>query len=111
MRPPGASPSPASVTWDRDPVAAAEEEIRRYLIAHHVSAPVDEKHAKGHPVLCLLGVYAGLALIVALTLMVVGRMECDPLFTDRGLSDACRAWGKEVVSANSAIPLANGDDF
>ncbi len=63
--------------------------------------------------LCLLGVCAGLALIVVLTLMVVSRMECDPLFTDRGLSGACRAWGQEIVATGGAISLAisQSDDF
>jgi len=102
MLAPNASSYQPSSPWDRDPIRAAEEEIRKYLLAHRVTAQVQSKPSKGHPGLCFLAIYAGLALIVVLTLWAVNRIECDPLFTDRGLSGACRSWGREIVSTNGA---------
>jgi len=102
MLAPNASSYQPSSPWDRDPIRAAEEEIRKYLLAHRVTAQVQSKPSKGHPGLCFLAIYAGLALIIVLTLWAVNRIGCDPLFTDRGLSGACRSWGREIVSTNGA---------
>jgi hypothetical protein len=112
MQAPNASPFQPSSLWDRDPVRAAEEEIRKYLLAHRVTAQVQAKPCKGHPALCLLAIYAGLALIIMATLWAVNRLECDPLITDHGFSRVCR-WGQESASIGGVMspPSSQAGDF
>lgn len=87
MRSSGFSHSPFTA---QDPIRAAEEDIRRYLIRCGVIAPPDVKPGKPQTALCLLSLYAIIALVVALGWFVLTRLECDPLFSDRGLTAACR---------------------
>lgn len=90
MRSSGISHSPLPGSFGRDPVRAAEEDIRRYLIRRGVVAPSEPRLRHGLPSLCLLSIYAAIALIIFLGSLWLARMECDPLFTDRGLTSACR---------------------
>jgi hypothetical protein len=86
-----------------DPIAAAEEDIRRYLFAHHIVLVARTNRAKGNPLLVLLGIYALLAVIIALGALWLNRVECDPLIMDRGLTAACRDWSRAVdASANAS---------
>jgi hypothetical protein len=90
MRSSGISHSPSPASFGRDPVRAAEEDIRRYLIRRGVIAPPESRLRNGLPSLCLLSIYAAIALIIFLGSLWLARMECDPVFTDRGLTAACR---------------------
>jgi len=74
----------------RDPVRAAEDDIRRYLIRYGVIAPPSSATGKPQTALCLLAIYVAIALVAALGLFVLARLECDPFFSDRGLTVACR---------------------
>jgi hypothetical protein len=92
MRSTGFSHSPFSAPRDRDPVRAAQEDIRRYLTRRGVltpPAPVSVP-GNGHTLLCFLGIYVAIALVVLVGLFCLARLECDPLFSDRGLTVACR---------------------
>jgi hypothetical protein len=83
-------PSPFSDHWGRDPVRAAEEDIRRYLNRHGVLTRPAPATGNGRTALCFLGIYAAIALVALIGLYCFARLECDPLFSDRGLSEACR---------------------
>jgi hypothetical protein len=110
MQAPNASPYQPSSLWDLDPARVAEEEIRKYLIAHRVTAQVQAMPRKGHPVLCLLAIQAGLALIIVATLWAVNRVDCDPLITDHGFSRVCR-WGHQAVNISGVMPSPGAGDF
>ena len=90
----------------RDPVRAAEEDIRRYLI--HCGVIASAKPPAGEPqtALCLLAIYAAIALVVMLGLFVLTRLECDPFFSDRGLTVACRNHANAL--ARIVDPASNG---
>jgi hypothetical protein len=90
MRSSGVSHSPFSASWSRDPIRAAEDDIRRYLIRHGVLTPPASVPGNGRTLLCFLGIYAAIALAALLGLFCLARLECDPLFSDRGLTVACR---------------------
>jgi len=79
-----------SPSTGRDPVRVADDDIRRYLIRIGVLPSPKPRHRKGHPSLCFLAIYAAIGLIVFLGSLWLARMECDPMFTDRGLTAACR---------------------
>jgi hypothetical protein len=89
-----------------DPVRAAEEDIRRYLVRRGVIAPRQPRPAR--PSLCFLAIYAAIGLIVFLGSLWLARMECDPMFMDRGLTAACRnragAFTRIVGPAGNNIP-------
>jgi hypothetical protein len=81
-----------SAPWDGDPIRAAEEDIRRYLIRHGVltpPAPVAPP-SNARTMLCFLAIYVAIGLAVLLGLFCLMRLECDPLFSDRGLKAVCR---------------------
>ena len=92
MRSSGVGHSPFSASWSRDPIRAAEDDIRRYLIRHGVLTPPTpiSPPGNGRTLLCFLGIYAAIALAALLGLFCLARLECDPLFSDRGLTVACR---------------------
>jgi hypothetical protein len=98
-------------TSENDPVKAAEEEIRAYLIKQGVVLPTQIKSNNGRRIICFLGIYAALAFIAAIGLFCVNRIGCDPMLIDRGLSGACRNWsgdlGKVIGSINGALNGAN----
>jgi hypothetical protein len=73
-----------------DPVRAAEDDIRRYLTERRILPAVPPKQTRVHTVLCLLSIYAAIGLVVGLGMLVVTRIECDPLFSDLGLKAVCR---------------------
>ena len=79
-----------------DPALAAEEEMwRKYLLSITAWCRAAGKKLPGAIQSCVCsGSMPGWQLVVTLTLMWVGRMECDPLFTDRGLSGVCCASGQ-----------------
>ena len=77
---------PAS--WRRDPVRAAEADIRGYLIRH--GGLKASRPGNGRTLVCFLGLYALIALATGIGLFCLARLECDPLFSDRGLTTACR---------------------
>ncbi len=81
-----------SASWSRDPIRAAEDDIRRYLVRHGVLTPPTPTSPPGNTrtLLCFLGIYAAIALAALLGLFCLARLECDPLFSDRGLTVACR---------------------
>jgi hypothetical protein len=83
---------PRSNLWGRDPVRAAEEDIRGYLVRHGLLAPPAPASppGNGQTLLCFLAIYAAIGLAVLLGLFCLTRLECDPLFSDRGLTVACR---------------------
>ena len=81
---------PWSNPWGRDPVRAAEDDIRRYLIRQGVLTPPVSPPGNGPTLLCFLVIYAAIGLAVLLGLFCLSRLECDPLFSDRGLTVACR---------------------
>jgi hypothetical protein len=83
-------PAPFSDRWGRDPVRSAEEDIRRYLIRHGVLTRPASAPGNGQTALCFLGIYAAIALVALICLYCLARLECDPLFSDRGLGAACR---------------------
>jgi hypothetical protein len=89
-----------------DPVRAAEEDIRSYLVRRGVIAPRQSR--PGRPSLCFLAVYGAIGLIVFLGSLWLARMECDPMFMDRGLTVACRnragASARIVGPAGNSIP-------
>jgi hypothetical protein len=72
---------------DRHAVQLAEEVIRKYFLEHHV---ITVKYSQGRPGICLLGIYGIIALVIFLGSLWLERMQCDPMFTDRGLTVACR---------------------
>ena len=78
--------------WDRDPIRAAEEDIRRYLIRQGVLTPPAPVSPPGNArtMLCFLAIYVAIGLAVLLGLFCLARLECDPLFSDRGLKAVCR---------------------
>jgi hypothetical protein len=47
--------------------------------------------------LCFLVIYAAIGLTVLLGLFCLTRLECDPLFSDRGLTVACRGRAGNLV--------------
>ena len=82
---------PFSDRWGHDPVRAAEEDIRRYLIRHGVlTPPRATAPGNGRTALCFLGIYAAIALVAVIGLYCLARLDCDPLFSDHGLTAACR---------------------
>lgn len=106
MQSPGISRNPYST--DRDPVRAAEDDIRRYLIRCGLLPSPNPRSGKTYPSLCLLAIYAAIALIVFLGSLWLARMECDPMFMDRGLTAACRnhaeAISRIVGPAGNSLP-------
>jgi hypothetical protein len=84
--------APCSNPWGRDPVRAAEDDIRRYLVRHGVLTPPAPVSAPGNgrTLICFLAIYAAIGLAVLFGLFCLSRLECDPLFSDRGLTVACR---------------------
>jgi hypothetical protein len=86
----GSSSGPRSNPWGRDPVRAAEEDIRGYLIRHGLLTAPAPVPGNGQTLLCFLAIYAAIGLAVLLGLFCLTRLECDPLFSDRGLTVACR---------------------
>jgi hypothetical protein len=92
MQLPGFSHRSISAPWDRDPIRAAEEDIRKYLIRHGVLTPPAPVSPPGNArtMLCFLAIYAAIGLAVLLGLFCLARLECDPLFSDRGLKAVCR---------------------
>lgn len=115
MRLSGLSHSPFSAAPDRDPIREAEEDIRSYLIRRGVLAPPKSGQGNGHPSLCLLGIYAAIGLIIFLGSLWLARMECDPVFMDRGLTVACRnragALAKIVGPASNSYPGFTPSNF
>jgi hypothetical protein len=103
MRSSGFSHSPFAT---RDPVRAAEEDIRRYLIRRGVIAPPEPGSGEPRTALCLLAIYVAIALVVVLASLLLARLECDPLFSDRGLTVACRNRPGEL--AKIIGPAGNG---
>ena len=97
MRSSGFTHSPFPRPLDRDPIRAAEDDIRRYLIRCGVISPPEIKRGEPRTALCLLGIYAMIGLAVCLGLFCLTRLECDPMFSDRGLKAVCRG---------RAVPLA-----
>lgn len=94
MQSPGFSHRSFSAPWEHDPVRAAEEDIRRYLIRHGVltqpkPAPIPAA-SNARTMFCFLVIYVAIALAVLLGLFCLARLECDPLFSDRGLKAVCR---------------------
>ena len=94
MQSSGFSHRSLSAPWDSDPVRRAEEDIRRYLIRHGMltqpgPAPASPP-GNGRTLLCFLMIYAIIGLAVLLGLFCLTRLECDPLFSDRGLKAVCR---------------------
>jgi hypothetical protein len=97
MRPARVSDSPFPASLRQDPVRAAEEDIRRYLIRQGVLTPPPQRYANSYPSLFLLGIYAAIALIIFLGSLWLARMECDPVFMDRGFTVACRNRAGELA--------------
>jgi hypothetical protein len=60
------------------------------LAEHRILAPTKPRPARDHTLLCLLSIYAALAVVVGLGTFWLTRMECDPMFSDRGLKAVCR---------------------
>jgi hypothetical protein len=87
---------PVPKAWVRDPIHAAEEDIRSYLFEHGILRLPKNRQVNSYPSLCLLGIYAAIALIILLGSLWLTRMECDPVFMDRGLTAACRNRASEV---------------
>lgn len=85
-----------SMVLERDPVRAAEQDIRKYLILHGILAPPKCSSGKTYPTLFLLAIYAAIALVIYLGSLWLSRMECDPVFMDHGFSVACRSYAREV---------------
>lgn len=86
----GSISAPFPDRWGRDPVRAAEEDIRRYLIRQGILTPPSAKApGNGRTALCFLGIYAAIALVTLLGLYCLARLECDPLFSNHGLTAAC----------------------
>jgi len=94
--------------FENDPVKAAEEEIRTYLIKHRVVRPVRIKSDNGRMIICFLGIYATLAFIAVVVSFFVNRIDCDPMFTDRGLTAACRDWSRDL---GKVVGTSNGADL
>jgi hypothetical protein len=86
----GSFPGPFPDHWGRDPVRAAEEDIRRYLNRHGILTRPAPAPGNGRTALCFLGIYAAIALVALVGLYCLARLDCDPLFSDRGLTAACR---------------------
>ena len=103
MRTSGFSHSPFTA---HDPIRAAEDDIRRYLIRCGVIAAPETKPGKPQTVLCLLSLYVIIAFAVALGWFVLTRLECDPFFSDRGLTAACR--NHSGALAKIVGPAGNG---
>jgi hypothetical protein len=102
MRSSGFSHSPFTA---RDPVRAAEEDIRRYLIRCGVIKSPEPRTGEPQAALCLLAIYVAIALLVVLVSLLLARLECDPLFSDRGLTAACR--GRAGALARIIGPASN----
>ena len=90
MQSSGISHGAFSRTSDRDPVRAAEDDICRYLIRIGVLTPPKQRHGNAYPSLCFLAIYAAIAAVIFIGSYWLSRMECDPMFMDRGLTAACR---------------------
>src|ERR1700744_5917394 len=103
MRASGFSHSPFTA---RDPVRAAEEDIRRYLIRHGMIAPSEPRIGEPQTALCLLAIYVAIAIVVMLGLFLLTRLECDPFFSDRGLTMACRTRASPL--GRMVAPASNG---
>ena len=88
-----------------DPVRAAEDDIRRYLIRCGVITPPKTESCEPQTALCLMGIYIAIALVTLLGWFVLSRLECDPLFSDRGWAVACRNRPGELSKV--ASPTAN----
>lgn len=99
----GHCPLPAHAA--RDPVRAAEEDIRRYLIRHGVINPPETERREPQTALCLLAIYAALVLVAVLGTLLLAKLECAPLFSDRGLKAVCR--GRATALAKIAGPASN----
>jgi hypothetical protein len=108
MQSSGISHSPFSPAPRRDPVRAAEDDIRRYLIRLGILSSPEARRGNAHPSLCFLAIYAAIALIIVLGSLWLAQMECDPMFMDRGLTAACRiragAIPKIVGPAGNSYP-------
>ena len=95
MRSSGISHGAFSAPWGRDPVRVAEEDIRRYLIRRGLLRP--PAPTNGRTMLCFLAIYTAVALVAFVGLFCLARLECDPLFSDRGLTAACRSHSGELT--------------
>ena len=108
MRPSRVSNSPFPSSLHPDPVRAAEEDIRKYLLRRGLVTPPQRCSGNSYPSLFLLGIYAAIALIILLGSLWLARMECDPMFMDRGLTVACRNRTSELMkivgSASNSYP-------
>lgn len=105
MRSTGFSHRPFLALEASDPVRAAEEDIRRYLIRHGVISPPETKRREPQTALCLLAIYAAIVLVAVLGTLLLAKLECDPLFSDRGLKAICR--GRAGALAKIAGPASN----
>jgi hypothetical protein len=99
------------LTSENGLVKASEDEIRAYFVKHRVLVPVQLKSNNSRMIICFLAIYGALAFIAVIGLFCINRMACDPMFTDRGLSGACRNWsgdlGKVIGTTNGALNGAN----
>jgi LPXTG-motif cell wall-anchored protein len=99
-----------------DPIAAAEEEIRRYLFAHRIVPVAVATGKKGNPWIVLLGIYAILAVITGLGALWLNRVECDPMVMDRGFTSSCRDWSRDITkitgsSTGASISVVQPDSL
>jgi hypothetical protein len=112
MLTPDATYSRTPLSRGDDPIAAAEEDIRRYLFAHHIVPLARTHRARGNPLIVLLGIYTILGVITALGALWLNRVECDPMIMDRGLTGVCRNWSRSVdTSADSATRWSPPQSF
>lgn len=109
MRSTGFSHSPFLAYRAHDPVRAAEDDIRRYLIRRGVITQPKTERREPQTALCLLAIYAAIVLVAVLGVLLLARLECDPLFSDRGLKTVCRgragAWAK-IVGPTASNPYS-----
>lgn len=101
---------PLSGDWltHRDIIRLAEDAIRQHLAKEGLERKQRVSRVQSHPVLCFLAIYVAIFLVVTGGYFLLQRMQCDPMFTDRGLKSVCRYSRldyQRIVGANTPSDL------
>jgi hypothetical protein len=84
--------SPATRAWvdRRDAFRLAEDEVRKRAAENRSKESHYDEARRGNPVVFVLSISVVAILLLIFGWFFIDRMQCDPMFMDRGLSAACK---------------------